>query len=277
MPAIRRRLAPKRLLPLLLLAFLLAPAAPSRGDGQRRVEPYGGIRWNDRIADVLAKMERLSGGGGVEVGVTFHDRLSPAPYGVRKLAPGDARGLEGAVAGIVRDYLAERDTTRSRGDDRLHRAFHLHVAGTMFDKSGKRSGFLDSEVRLTARGVRVAGVPFEMTATFLAHPGAGMTERFLLPLPETGYVLPLVLARVEMKAADAGRRKNGEVEAALGTAFVDGQGISVSWASDAAGALAVRYDAERFWTDGLDAAYREHLATVEGRSRRCHGKRAVDA
>lgn len=287
----------RRALPLLLpllLAFALAfvPAASTHGDGDPRVDPIGGIQWNDRIQDVLSKMEKLSDAGKVEVAVTFRDRVSPAPYGVRTVAAGNEREMEEAVSAIVRDYLAERDSTRQRGDDRLHRAFHLHVLGVLFDKEGKRKGFLDAEVRLTARKASLSGAPFDLAATFQAHPGAGLTERYVLPASGTDYVLPVVLTKVALSGRSAAvRRKIPELEESLRKRYdalrktnaagapvrVDARKVSVSWAQDGPDGFSVLYDAERHWTDGLDAAYKEHMATVEGRSKRCHAKRAVDA
>jgi hypothetical protein len=283
---------PRRLTPIVLLLLTLA-AAPIHGDDDPRIEPFGGIRWNDRIQDVLARMEGLSDGRKAEVSLVFHDRVSPVPFGSRMLAPGHGPALEEAISAITRDYLDRIETNRKGGDDRLYRAFNLHVLGMLFDKSGVRKGFLDAEIRLTVRQVMLSGVPFEMTAVFQANPGAGLTERYVIPASGTKYVLPVVLTQVTLTAKSAAaHRKYPEIEASLARRYegfrsctVDGgkpgrcdaRPVSVAWTIDGDDAVSIRYNAEKYWEAGLEAVYKEHLATVEGRSKRCHGRRAVDA
>jgi hypothetical protein len=276
----------------LLTAFLVfGSSGPLLGDGDRRVDPYGGIRWNDRIQDVASRMGSLAGERRVEVAVVFRDRLSPAPFAIRNAATDVDGRVSEAISAIARDYVGGIEASRKGGDDRAYRAFHLHVLNMLFDKAGKRQSFLDAEVRLTARKVELDGVPFDMTATFQAYPGAGMTERYVVQLEGTPYCLPLVLTKVSLSAASpAARKKYPAIEASLrkqveglrrcraGNAegWCDGRPASVTFGVEGE-TVAIRYDAEKYWSDGLEAAYKEHLATVEGRSKRCHAKRAVDA
>jgi hypothetical protein len=287
-------MAPKRwLLPLLiLLPCLLAPAGRLLGDSESRIEPFGGIRWNDRIQDAAARMGELADGRQAELSLVFHDRVSPVPFGTRTFPPGNGQALVDAISAISREYLDAMEADRKRGDDRVYRAFHLHVLGMLFEKSGQRKSFLDAEIRVTVRGVMLQGVPFDMTATFQANPGAGLTERYVIPVSGTRHVLPVVLVRVSLASAspsakkrypeiDASLRKRyeGFRKCAIGGAegWCDGRPASVAWSLDGQGAVSILYDAEKYWEKGLAAVYKEHLDTVEGRSKRCHGRRAIDA
>ncbi len=276
------------LIPLLLL---LVTAAQVLGDSDARVDPFGGIRWNDRIQDVMARMGGLSDGRRIEVSLVFPDRVTPAPFGTRTVAPGSEQELADSISAITRDYLDAMEAARIKGDDRIYRAFHLHVLGMLFDKSGKRQEFLDAEIRLTARGVKVMGVPFELTATFQANPGAGLTERYVIPATGTRFVLPVVLTRVTLAAKSAAARsKYPDIDASLrkqydgfskctvdgAPARCDGRPASIGWGLDGNDTVSIRYNAEKYWAVGLEAVYKEHLATVEGRSKRCHAKRKID-
>jgi hypothetical protein len=285
--------SPRLLLFALALAVLaVAPAPPLFGDADPRVDPFGGIRWNDRLQDAAARMGGLSDGRSAEISITFPDRATKSPFGTRSVDPGSGQAISDAVSAIVRDYLDGMDASRSRGDDRIYRAFHLHVLGMLFDKSGQRHAFLDAEIRLTVHGVTVRDIPFDMTATFRANPGAGLTERYVLPVAGTKYVLPVVLTRVTLTAKSAAARtRYAEIDALFGKRYdgfkpctvdglpgrCDGRPASVAWRLAEDGAVTIRYEAEKYWAEGLDAVYREHLATVEGRSKRCHAKRTLDA
>ncbi len=286
------RAFPLRLILPVLLLLVLASATPILGDDDPRVDPFGGIRWNDRIQDVLARMGALSDGRKAEVSLAFPDRITPSPFGTRAVVPGNERELTDSISAITRDYLDGMESARKIGDDRIYRAFHLHVLGMLFDKSAKRQGYLDAEIRLTVRQVMIQDVPFEMTATFQANPGAGLTDRYVIPAAGTRYILPVVLTRVTLTAKSAAaRNRYPEIDASLrkkydgfrkctvdgAPGWCDGRPASVAWGLAGNDTVSIRYNAEKYWADGLQAVYKEHLDTVEGRSKRCHAKREIDA
>ena len=272
---------------LLPVALVLLHSVTVRSESGGQIEPAAGIEWNDRVFDVQRKLAAIPEVRRIDVSLLFNDTVTTERFGPRAAAPGSESELLGAVSALAGDYLAGVDADRKTGSGRLAKAFDLHCAGILADKAGVRKDYLDAVLRISAGPVGLHGVPFELTAEFRAHPGAGLTGRNSLPVRGTKYILPVVLTKVTLvpTSPSAGRRFREAAEAlkksfaryrrrAVGApeGWCDDRQVTVSFAADAP---AIRYDAETYWLRGLDAMYKDHVNTLNGgKACRCHATRA---
>lgn len=281
------------LLPLLFGAILvLLPAVSILAEDDRRIEPFGGILWNDRAQEVLRKMGGFPGVRRVEVSLSFHDRVTSKVFGPRAIDPGDGKALPEAVSALVREYLDAIEAESRKGNERPATGFRLHCAEELVDKEGGRKSFLNATIRLEAKRVPFQGLPFDLSATFRTSAGAGLTERNTIPVAGTKYILPAVLTKVALASrSPEAKGRYAEIEEALGRRYgrfpkcgkevtggwCDDRPVSVSCALEEPDTVAVRYDAEKYRLDGLDSIYREHLAAQDSPRGRCHSFRVRGA
>lgn len=242
----------------------MAAEVPSEGT-QELIEPFGGIKWNDSLMQLIGKLSAIKGVNHIVL------HLSNENVDVRNVAK--KAELEKRLSGLMLKY-------NSRIFKDLQPMTEQYTG-----KSGAKRKYILLTPQITASPIVIDGVAFDLKVKFAYAPGLEVVSPDAVLIEKTGgHAFPLVISEVSLTSSAAGlasryqnianlietKYRKFDPEAARLVLKPD-SGISGSVYDDDGNALNVRissreasfiYVSEKYQTQ-LAESYRKYLAEGE--------------
>lgn len=151
---------------------------------QEIIEPFGGIKWNDSLVQLIVKLSAIKGIQHVRL------HLNDAEADVRKVTKrGD---LEKALSDLMLKYNPRifkdlKPMTENYTGENGAKRKHMHLTPT-----------------ITASPIIISGVAFELKATFENAPGLEVVNAEAVPIEKRGgHSFPVVISEVSLASSSA--------------------------------------------------------------------------
>ena len=151
---------------------------------QEIIEPFGGIKWDDNLVQLIVKLSAIKG--------IQHVRLSlnDAEADVRKVSKrGD---LEKTLSDLMLKY-----------NPRIFKDLKP-TAENYSGENGAKRKYMRLTPKITASPIIISGVAFELKATFEIAPGLEVVNAEAVPIEKRGgHSFPLVISEVSLVSSSA--------------------------------------------------------------------------
>lgn len=232
---------------------------------QEKIEPFGGIKWNDSLLQLIVKLSAITGIQHVRL------HLGGVESDVRTVAKRE--DLEKILSDLMLKY-----------NPRIFKDLKP-MTENYTGKSGTKRKYMHLTPKITASPIIISSVAFELTATFDNAPGLEVVNVDAVPVEKRGgHSFPLVVSEITLASKAPGlkdrfqkiteiietkyRKFDPEADRLFakpdsgieGTvADKDGNMLSVSMSPNEASLI---YTGEKYRTQ-LGEAYRKHLAVAD--------------
>lgn len=151
---------------------------------QEIIEPFGGIKWDDNLLQIIGKLSAIKG----MQNISLH--LSNASTDVRNVSTRE--DLEKTFSDLMLKY-----------NPRIFKDLKP-MAENYSGKDGASRKHLLLTPKITASPIVISGVAFELTVKFINTPGLEIVNAVAVPLEKRGgYSFPLVIREVSLASSSA--------------------------------------------------------------------------
>jgi len=147
------------------------------------INPFGSIRWDDSVLEVIEKLKRMQGIENVKIGGKYPILYNQSPSAVlntyfinnTKVVHYNFNPLTGKEGKIT-----------------------LRPYKNLIDARGNKKKYFDTGVVITASPIIIEGTPFELSASFISNKGVVINKSKNVYQDSTGYIYPLILSNIEL-------------------------------------------------------------------------------